>query len=206
MIFADKLIQLRKKSGWSQEELAEQMGVSRQAVSKWEGAQSVPELEKILQLSKLFGVSTDYLLKDELEQDAAALVPVEDAPDGRKIRRVSLEEAQSFLSLKQNTAGKIAFSVFLCVLSPVPLMLLGAVSSQYPGRMPENAAGGIGMIVLLLMVLTAVAIFIATGSKTSAFAYLEKEDIETEYGVTGLVKERQAGIKKHTPGGISSAR
>ena len=47
MIFADKLIQLRKKSGWSQEELAEQLNVSRQSVSKWEGAQAVPDLEKM---------------------------------------------------------------------------------------------------------------------------------------------------------------
>lgn len=68
MIFADKLIRLRKKNGWSQEELAEKLNVSRQAVSKWEGAQTVPELEKLLQMSALFGVTTDYLLKDELEQ------------------------------------------------------------------------------------------------------------------------------------------
>ena len=54
MIFADKLIRLRKKNGWSQEELAEKLNVSRQAVSKWEGAQTVPELEKLLQLSVLF--------------------------------------------------------------------------------------------------------------------------------------------------------
>ena len=66
MILADKIIRLRKKNGWSQEELAEKMGVSRQAVSKWEGAQSVPDLGKILQLSTLFGVTTDYLLKDDL--------------------------------------------------------------------------------------------------------------------------------------------
>ena len=56
MIFADKLIRLRKKNGWSQEELAEKLNVSRQAVSKWEGAQTVPELEKLLQMSALFGV------------------------------------------------------------------------------------------------------------------------------------------------------
>lgn len=67
MILADKIIALRKKAGWSQEELAEQLGVSRQAVSKWEGAQSVPDMERILQMSKVFGVTTDYLLKDELE-------------------------------------------------------------------------------------------------------------------------------------------
>lgn len=65
MIFADKLITLRKKAGWSQEELAEKLNVTRQSVSKWEGAQSVPDIDKILQLSCLFGVTSDYLLKDE---------------------------------------------------------------------------------------------------------------------------------------------
>jgi len=67
MILADKIIRLRKKNGWSQEELAEKMQVSRQAVSKWEGAQSAPDLEKVLMLSSLFDVTTDYLLKDEIE-------------------------------------------------------------------------------------------------------------------------------------------
>ncbi len=69
MILADKIIRFRKKNGWSQEELAEKMNVSRQAVSKWEAAQTTPDLEKILQLSNLFGVTTDYLLKDELEDE-----------------------------------------------------------------------------------------------------------------------------------------
>ena len=75
MIFADKLTQLRKKAGWSQEELAEQMNVTRQSVSKWEGAQSVPDLEKMIRLSELFGVSTDYLLgrTDSLGFDSLAL-------------------------------------------------------------------------------------------------------------------------------------
>ena len=62
MIFADKLIQLRKKSGWSQEELANQMNVTRQSVSKWEAAQSIPDLEKILKLSELFGLTEDQKL------------------------------------------------------------------------------------------------------------------------------------------------
>ena len=68
MILADRIIILRKKKGWSQEELAYKMNISRQAVSKWESDQSVPDIEKILQLSELFGVTTDYLLKDETEQ------------------------------------------------------------------------------------------------------------------------------------------
>ena len=68
MILADKIIEQRKKNGWSQEELAEKMDVSRQSISKWESAQSVPDMGRIVLLSQLFGVSTDYLLKDELEQ------------------------------------------------------------------------------------------------------------------------------------------
>ena len=86
MILADKIITLRKKAGWSQEELASQLGVTRQSVSKWEGAQSVPDLDKIVQLSRIFGVSTDYLLKDELEAQETA----EPEPEQPVRRRVSL--------------------------------------------------------------------------------------------------------------------
>ena len=74
MILADKIIHLRKKAGWSQEALAGRLGVTRQSVSKWEGAQSVPDIEKIVQLSRLFSVTTDYLLKDELEDPDPVLV------------------------------------------------------------------------------------------------------------------------------------
>lgn len=65
MILADKIIELCKQNGWSQEELAERVGVSRQAISKWEAAQSTPELDRILTLSEIFGVSTDYLIRDD---------------------------------------------------------------------------------------------------------------------------------------------
>ena len=69
MNLADKIIEERKKNGWSQEELASKLGVSRQAVSKWESSGSIPDLQRILQMSELFGVTTDYLLKDEIEEE-----------------------------------------------------------------------------------------------------------------------------------------
>ncbi len=65
MPLADKIIELRKKQGWSQIDLAERLDVSRQSVSKWEMAQAVPELDKIIRMSELFAVTTDYLLKDD---------------------------------------------------------------------------------------------------------------------------------------------
>ena len=68
MIIADKIIDERKRNGWSQEELADKLQVSRQFVSKWEGAQSIPDINRIIQMAELFGVSTDYLLKDDAFQ------------------------------------------------------------------------------------------------------------------------------------------
>lgn len=190
MIFADKLIQLRKQSGWSQEELAEQMNVTRQSVSKWEGAQAVPDLEKLLRLSQLFGVSTDYLLKDEIETAEPALGTEEPA-----LRRVTMEEASAFLSVKEATARPIALGVLLCILSPICLMLLGAMSEQPSSGMSAGFAAGTGLTVLLVMVAVAVAIFVSCGSKTSRFEYLEKEIFETEYGVTGMVNQRKEQYK-----------
>ncbi|MGN6712595.1 helix-turn-helix domain-containing protein [Anaerocolumna jejuensis] len=188
MIFADKLIQLRKKAGWSQEELAEQMNVTRQSVSKWEGAQSVPDLEKMIRLSELFGVSTDYLLKDEIE-DVGCSIPSDEVST---LRRVSMEEANAFLSVKAMTSKSIALATFLCVLSPICLLILGAISEVPEYGLADNVAGGIGMIILLILVTIAVAIFISSGRKTAAFDYLEKEVFETEYGVSGMVAERKA--------------
>ena len=190
MIFADKLIRLRKKSGWSQEELAEQMGVSRQSISKWEGAQSIPDLEKIIKLAKLFSVSTDYLLLDELgdEQTEAPALPGEERP---ALRRVSMEEANAFLEIKAETAGWIAFGVFLCILSPICLLLLAGLSEMPGSGISGGLAAAIGLTVLLVMVAAAVAIFVYSGGKTSAFEYLDSQIFETEYGVSGMVKERR---------------
>lgn len=190
MIFADKLIQLRKKSGWSQEELAEQMGVSRQSISKWEGAQSIPDLEKIIRLAKLFSVSTDYLLLDEmgeLEGGAPAL-PGKDIP---ALRRISMEEANAFLKIKEETARYIAWGVFLCILSPIVLLMLGGFSEMPGSGVSEGLAAAIGLTVLLVMVAAAVAIFVYSGGRTSPFEYLDSEPFETEYGVSSMVKERR---------------
>lgn len=191
MILADKIITLRKKSGWSQEELAEKMNVTRQSVSKWEGAQSVPDLGKILQLSKLFGVSTDYLLKDELEIEELPQV-VEEVTE---YRRVSMEEAKDFLHVKQVSSKRIAAATSVCILSPVALILLGALSEQPGIRITENMAGGFGLVILFIMVAGAVAVFISSGSMTNEFQFLDTEIFETEYGVQGMVKEMQKRYK-----------
>lgn len=80
MKLGEKLQQLRKKSGLSQEQLAARLTVSRQAVSKWELDDAVPDTENVVQLSRLFGVSCDYLLREELDEPDAAPVPAVQEP------------------------------------------------------------------------------------------------------------------------------
>lgn len=184
MILADKIMTLRKKSGWSQEELAEQLGVTRQSVSKWEGAQSVPDMDKILQLSRLFGVTTDYLLKDELEE---AEPPVENT-DGT-LRRVTMEEASEFLAISRRNAPFQALAAFLCVISPIALLLLAGLSELPSCPISENTAGGIGLCVLILLVSVGVMLFMSCSARVKDYKFLEKEAFETEYGVTGMVRE-----------------
>lgn len=194
MILADKIIMLRKKCGWSQEELAEKLNVSRQSVSKWEGAQSVPDLERILQMSQIFGVTTDYLLKDEIEETEYAQDSVED-PD---VRRVTMEEANAFLEVKEKTSKLIALATFLCILSPI-----GLFASSGFAEATVNKMAIIGFPILFILVAVAVALFIYSGSLSSPYSYLEKEDFETEYGVVGMVRERQNSFKNtYTVGNI----
>ena len=187
MILADKIIALRKKAGWSQEELAQQLGVTRQSVSKWEGAQSIPDLDKILQMSRVFGVSTDYLLKDEQdEMDSLSAAKEESA-----LRRVSMEEASTYLSLRKAAAPKIALATLLCIISPILLIFLAGASDTGYIPMSEDSAAGLGLCVMVALVAAAVALFISAAAKSREYSFLESEPFETEYGVSGMVTERK---------------
>ena len=191
MILADKIINLRKKAGWSQEDLAEKLGVSRQSVSKWEGAQSVPDMDKILRLSRIFGVSTDYLLKDEIEECEPAVQSSDDSAEP-PLRTVTMEQASTYLELRRVSAPRIALATFLCVISPATLIFLAAMSDSRVINISENLACGIGLCALILLAAIGVLLFISAGAKE--YEFLEKEPFETEYGVTGMLRERKAAF------------
>lgn len=194
MILAEKITMLRKKNGWSQEDLAMKLDISRQSVSKWESTASIPDLDKLIKLSEIFGVSTDYLLKDDMEETAGAGADSfqEEKPAARK---VSLNEANQYMNLTVRESVKIAAAVFACIISPVLLILLGGYSEYGPVQISENAAGGIGVIVLLLMVAGAVSVFITSGMKLSPYEFLEKECIILEYGIAGIVEKKKENFE-----------
>ena len=157
MILSEKIVMLRKKYGWSQEELAERLDISRQSVSKWESGVSIPDLERIVSMSQLFGVTTDYLLKDEMEETEFADEMTPEITEGKVI---TVEEANTFLEATKKYAAHIAPAVALCVVSPTVLLWLAGMADAGRGPLTEDAAGGIGVIVLLLMVAVAVEVFL----------------------------------------------
>lgn len=201
MILADKITDLRKKNGWSQEELANQLGVSRQAVSKWESASSIPDLDKIIKMSNIFGVSTDYLLKDSLEErdnEDAMLKSsaAEQGVEGEEIRVISMETANEYLNLLREVSSKIALGVSLCILSPVTLIVLAGLGDEEGGYLiSDMAVVGVGMTVLLLLVAAAVAVFLTYGRRLEAYEFLEQEPIDLAYGVKGLVEKEKFGYE-----------
>lgn len=206
MILAEKIMELRKKNGWSQEELAEQVHVSRQSVSKWESGASIPDLSKILLLSEAFGVSTDYLLRDDIEetQKAEAFVEetVEKAAGGEIIYKISLDEAKEYIKDRRFAAKRIGAGAVLCILSPVILIYLASMAEYGKIGISEDVAGGLGIAALILLVIPAVALFITTGMKMEKYQYIDTEIIELEYGVTGIIKEKKQGDSERYTLGI----
>ena len=199
MILADKIIDLRKKNGWSQEELAEKLEVSRQSVSKWESAQSAPDMKRILMMSELFGVSTDYLLKDNIEVPSGGVEADTTGPAEEQLpeKRVSMQDANGFLDYRNSKSNRIGIGVLLCILSPVPLMLLA-----------EAGAGArIGLLAIFIMVAAAVILFVLDRLADGPFMDYVTSVLDTEYDVTGLVKERREKYRRtHTyllAGGIA---
>ena len=186
VILADKIIELRKKNGWSQEQLAQKLNVTRQSISKWEGAQSVPDLQKIILLSEIFGVTTDYLIKDEIEEEEFLNEDVD-----LKVRKVTLTEAKEFLNIKHTSAKLMALGVFLCIISPVCLFILLSLGDKI---IAGNIATAVGLSVLLILVAIATGIFIYCEEKTKKFDYLENELFDTEYGVKGVVSQLKKNI------------
>ena len=172
----NKIISLRKQKGWSQEELAVQLNVSRQSVSKWESGQSIPDIDKIIQLSTIFQVTTDYLLKDNHEH--------EQPTSTSNIYYLSVKEALSYLNMKIMTSKYLAIATLLCILSPITLIILS-------GTMIEEIANSFGTSILLLCVAIAVMIYITCGSKTKPYHYIQTTDFQLDYQTKQLLQNMQ---------------
>lgn len=120
MNIADRLKDLRKNAGYSQEQLAEMLEISRQAVSKWESAQGYPDIENVIRLSQIYHVSTDYILlgsKNETSHDDVL-------PEKSKVKREMHPTARKTLCI----IAVIAATALITVLFIAGLDLIASFS------------------------------------------------------------------------------
>ena len=130
MTFADKVLDLRKRSGLSQEELAEKLEVSRQAISRWEMGLAMPDASNLLQLSKLFKVTTDYLINDEYSSD-------EDIPIVKNKEDSLNKEMKKVPAMIKSTLIGMAVAVLLAILffpfvAELPILIIPIVVLPFP--------------------------------------------------------------------------
>lgn len=189
MILSEKIITHRKENNLSQEELAYQLGVSRQSVSKWENGQSIPDLDKILKLSEIFSVSTDYLLKDDIEESLSD--NIEERVERKNLTKVTLEDANIYMELERKNSKIIALAIFLFIVSPIPLFLnMGFNPSLLDGK-DQSFSEFMGLAILLIVVAIGVAIIIITSSKMEKYQHFENNFLDLEYGVAGIIEKKK---------------
>jgi transcriptional regulator with XRE-family HTH domain len=166
MIMGEKIALLRRQRGWSQEELADRLDVSRQSVSKWESGGSIPDLERVAKLAQVFEVSTDYLIRDEIEGSEYADKLV---PDTERARTVSLDEANEYMDAAVRSGRGIAFGVACVILCAVPLLLLYGLWTWdlFPGS--EKLAEALGLGLLFLFIAAGAALLILNGMALSKY-------------------------------------
>lgn len=197
MKLAEKIFNERKKLGMSQEQFAESMEVSRQAVSKWESGQSMPDLDKLILMSQIFHVSTDYLLKEEeegsyedvsffketysYEENTSDIGSVSEEKSSfekemENARELTKDEVEEYKDTYSWSMRKIAFGVFLIVFG-VGVSSLFDILTDYQ-ILPEPITDGLMAVAILTCVVIAVRFFILSGMRLEKFEYLQKESFK----------------------------
>ena len=180
MTFGEKLQTLRRKAGLSQENLADRLDVSRQAVSKWERDSGYPETEKIIQMGKLFDVTLDYLLNEENTQQqpcAEEHPPVE--VDGLYVRR---EMADGFLLYQKRRTQKLGIAAGLCI-----------AGLAFPLLNPT-----IGMLLFMAILAAGALLLFSIKLAGNPYRMLRSETLSFEQAVYGELRAEYAALRRRT--------
>lgn len=174
MNFGEKLYTLRKERGFSQEELAEKVNSSRQAISKWENNQGFPETEKLLMLGNIFEVSIDYLLKESNDSGS----------EHSNGYYVSKEMAEAYILSEKKTAKSIGLAVMFLLLSGIPYIFL-----------QDNKERQI-IVMVILIALALMTVIIAALKEDSRYKILKQEPLLFDKGVLKELQDKNNRVGK----------
>lgn len=169
MTFGEKLQGLRKQKGISQEELANQLNVSRQAVSKWENDAGFPEMEKMLMLGNIFQVSMDYLLKEDRLSSEAQQAKEQGYYASR-------EKVQGLINHDKKDALGTAIAILLMIYSGLPILFLPHLEDELS-------------IVSVLMIGFGIILLVMLGCKEDPYVRLRKEPLSFDQEVLKYWKQ-----------------
>lgn len=223
MNLSEKIFNERRKLGLSQEQFAEKMQISRQAVSKWESGQSTPDLDKIVLMSQIFGVSTDYLLKETVDtventestiagdsiydpsnsrkSDMADAVfnegsesNSENARENNSGKGLTWDEVDSYMEVREKSGKRIAIGVCLCLLS----FAFSCIAIMITKRLgaPEDIQDTAAGTVMFLLLGTAIMLFIMSGLRLHIYEYLEKEDFLLPDDIKLLITDKKKAYQE----------
>ena len=223
MNLSEKIFNERRKLGLSQEQFAEKMQISRQAVSKWESGQSTPDLDKIVLMSQIFGVSTDYLLKETVDtventESTIAGDSIYDSSNSRKSdmadavfneesesnsenarennsgKELTWNEVDSYMEVREKSGKRIAIGVCLCLLS----FAFSCIAIMITKRLgaPEDIQDTAAGTVMFLLLGTAIMLFIMSGLRLHIYEYLEKEDFLLPDDIKLLITDKKKAYQE----------
>lgn len=223
MNLSEKIFNERRKLGLSQEQFAEKMQISRQAVSKWESGQSTPDLDKIVLMSQIFGVSTDYLLKETVDtvENAESTIAgdsiydssnsrkndmadaefnegsesnSENARENNSEKELTRNEVDSYMEVREKSGKRIAIGVCLCLLS----FAFSCIAIMITKRMgaPEDIQDTAAGTVMFLLLGTAIMLFIMSGLRLHIYEYLEKEDFLLSNDIKLLITDKKKAYQE----------
>ena len=192
-----KIVSLRKQRGWNQEELAERCDVSRQSVSKWESGSSIPDMNKILLLSNLFNVTTDYLLKDSYDNEYGNLD--EEELELVKPNVVNDDEVREFIEDNNQFAKRIALGVMLCIMGGMAVVFFAGTSEYKLIFSTESIQIGIGLIALFALVGIAVFLFVTSAMKMEKYESFKMSIVSLTKRMKLEVKDQHEAYSKKYP-------
>lgn len=197
-----KIRRERELKGWSVEVLADKLGVSIDKITNWEQGNDVPEITHVAKMAELFGVTADYLIKEEVAESEVKgsysnnrNEDIHNKKAGEKTRLVTMKDAEDLFKMKKEGGTSVANAVLMCILSPVLLIVLGALTEVPSGIVSEKIASVAGLTLMFLMIAFAVYKLITFGISHKRLEYFEREIIELATGVKEMTLEKRKAFE-----------
>ncbi len=193
MILSEKIVFLRRNFEYTKDEFAKELDIEKELLIKWESGQEVPEMSYIIAMAKLFSIDPNFFLYDDLEPVDIGFEKEEKTKvDKSGYEEVSQQVADKFILAYKKQAKLIALGVFLCVISPIPLIFLDDVNMFFS---PEISVV-VGFVWIIISVCIAISLFLSSDRELENYKYINEGKFKLSLNVLDYITEKKMMFKK----------